>query len=84
LIRHRPHRKRRVNNSIVACVFVTAVTFLPSCCLATIGTYTQTEGRDLFNYAVEMGSGAVIYILNLIKTGSGIQMLIVGDTQTAR
>jgi hypothetical protein len=35
-------------------------------------------------YAVEMGSGAMIYIPNFIKTGSGIQTLIGGgDTQTA-
>jgi hypothetical protein len=33
-------------SSIVACVFVTAVTFLPSCCLATIGdTHAHTEQR---------------------------------------
>jgi hypothetical protein len=40
------------NSSIVACVFVTAVTFLPSRCLATIRRYTyrhtdiETDGRD--------------------------------------
>jgi hypothetical protein len=37
-------------------------------------------------YAVEMGSGAMIYIPNFIKIGSGIQKLIGGaftDTQTA-
>jgi hypothetical protein len=33
-------------------------------------------------YAVEMDSGALIYILSFIKIGSGIQKLIVGDTQT--
>jgi hypothetical protein len=27
-------------------------------------------------YAVEMGSGAMIYIASLIKTGSGIQKLL--------
>jgi hypothetical protein len=31
------------NSSIVACVFVTAVTFLPSRCLATIGGNSQTH-----------------------------------------
>jgi hypothetical protein len=37
LIRHGPRWKRRVQqSSIVVCVFVTAVTFLPSRCLATI------------------------------------------------
>jgi hypothetical protein len=32
-------------------------------------------------YAVEMGSGATIYILSLIKIGSGTQSLIEGDKQ---
>jgi hypothetical protein len=37
-------------------------------------------------YAVEMGSGTMIYLPNIIKIGSGIQKLIGGftDTQTAR
>jgi hypothetical protein len=34
-IRHGPHRKRHIQNSCIACVFVTAVTFLPSRCLET-------------------------------------------------
>jgi hypothetical protein len=34
-------------------------------------------------YEVEMGSGAMIYILSFIKTRSGIQQLM-GDTQTHR
>jgi hypothetical protein len=36
-------------------------------------------------YAVEMGSSAMIYIPSFIKTGSGIRKLIRGytDTQTA-
>jgi hypothetical protein len=33
-------------------------------------------------YAVEMGSGAMIYILSFIKIGSAIPKLIGGDTQT--
>jgi hypothetical protein len=39
------------NSSIVACVFVTAVTFLPSRCLATIGGYTDMhrQQRDLIS-----------------------------------
>jgi hypothetical protein len=36
------------------------------------------------NYAAEMGSGAMIYIPNLKKIGSGIQKLIEVDTQTHR
>jgi hypothetical protein len=35
-------------------------------------------------YAVEMGSGAMIYIPSFIKIGSGIQKLIGGDSQTQR
>jgi hypothetical protein len=36
-------------------------------------------------YAVEMGSGAMIYILSFIKIGSGIQKLMGGrDSQTHR
>jgi hypothetical protein len=36
-------------------------------------------------YAVEMGSGAMIYILSFINIGSGVQKFIGGytDTQTA-
>jgi hypothetical protein len=33
-------------------------------------------------YAVDMGSGAMIYIPSFIKIGSGIQKLIVGHTVT--
>jgi hypothetical protein len=44
LIRHWPHRKDPSNNSsIVACVFVTAVTFLPNRCLATIGKFLPSR-----------------------------------------
>jgi hypothetical protein len=35
-------------------------------------------------YAVEMGSGAMIYIPSFMKIGSGIQKLIRGNTQTQR
>jgi hypothetical protein len=34
-------------------------------------------------YAVEIGSDVMIHIPSVIKTGSGIQKLIRGDTQTA-
>jgi hypothetical protein len=33
-------------------------------------------------YVIEMGSGAIIYILSFIQIGSGIQKLLGGDTQT--
>jgi hypothetical protein len=32
------------------------------------------------NYAVEIGSGTMIYIPRIMKTGSGIQNLLVGKT----
>jgi hypothetical protein len=35
-------------------------------------------------YAVEMGSGAMIYIPSFIKIGSGFQKLTERDTQTQR
>jgi hypothetical protein len=33
-------------------------------------------------YAVEIGSGAMIYIPNFIKIGSGIEKFVRGDSQT--
>jgi hypothetical protein len=41
----------------------------------------------IYDYAVEMGSDAMIYIPSFIKIGSGIQMLLEEihiQTQTAR
>jgi hypothetical protein len=35
-------------------------------------------------YAVEIGSGVMIYIPSFTKTGSGIQKLIGKDTETHR
>jgi hypothetical protein len=35
-------------------------------------------------YAVEMGSGAMIYIPSYMKTGSGIQNLLAGDIRTTQ
>jgi hypothetical protein len=43
-----------------------------------INIQTQTDWSDSFNYAVEMGSGAVMYVPSFIKIGSGIQKLIGG------
>jgi hypothetical protein len=38
---------------------------------------TYTDGWEEFiKYALEMGSGAMLYAPSFIKTGSGIQMLI--------
>jgi hypothetical protein len=39
-------------------------------------------GGIFFKQAVEMGSGAVIYVPSFIKIGSGVQRLTGGDTQT--
>jgi hypothetical protein len=36
--------------------------------------------KGFMKYAVEMGSGVMIYIPSFIKTGSGIQTLILGYT----
>jgi hypothetical protein len=33
-------------------------------------------------YAIEVGSGAVLYIPSFMKIGSGIQKLIAGDSHT--
>jgi hypothetical protein len=89
--RHGPHRKRRFQQFFY--VFVTVVTilpsrclatirgFLPSGCLATVGGYTYRNTdwwEEFFNYAIEIGSGAVIYISSFKKIGSGIQKLIGG------
>jgi hypothetical protein len=66
------------NSYIVACVFVTAVKFLPSRCLATIRghTYRHTDWWEgYFNYAVVKGSRAMIYVPSFINIGSGIQKL---------
>jgi hypothetical protein len=72
------------NSSIVSCVFVTVITFLASRCLVTIGGYTY-RGTDwwegFMKYAVEMGSGAVIYTPSLIKMCSGVHKLIWGFTE---
>jgi hypothetical protein len=44
------------------------------------GIHIQTDGREFFISAVEMGSGAVLYsyVPSCIKIGSGIQKLIRG------
>jgi hypothetical protein len=38
--------------------------------------------RRIMQYAAEMGSGAMIYIQSFINTGSEIQRLIGGDTDS--
>jgi hypothetical protein len=70
------------NSSIVVGVFITAVTFLPSRCLAMIGgcTYRHTDWWEgFFNWSVEMGSGAVIKFYKDWLRHSKVNG---GDTQT--
>jgi hypothetical protein len=38
----------------------------------------------IYELAIEMGSGAIIYMPSFIKIGSGFQKLIPGDGQTQR
>jgi hypothetical protein len=52
------------NSSIVMCVFVAAVTFLPSRCLTMIRGYTYRHTdwwKGFMRCAIEMGSVAMIY-----------------------
>jgi hypothetical protein len=72
---------------VVVCVLVAPGTFLLSRFLATIRgyEYRHTDWREGFiKYAVDTGSGAVMYIPSFIKIVSVIQKLIRGitDTQT--
>jgi hypothetical protein len=41
-------------------------------------THTDTQTDGIYEVAVEMGSGTMIYIPGFIKIGSGIQKLIGG------
>jgi hypothetical protein len=82
------HDAERIENSpIFAFIFVAAVTFLPNRCLATIDGFTcrHTDWWEGFiKYAVQMDSDAMICMQNFIKTSSGIQKFMGGDTQTPR
>jgi hypothetical protein len=63
------------NSYIVAYVFFTAVTFLRSRYLTTIGGYSHTDWWEVFmQYAIEMS----VYVPSFIKIGSAIQKLIGG------
>jgi hypothetical protein len=87
-MRHVPARKRRVKQFFYCnmCIRYRGNVFLPSRCLAAIGLYTyrHTDRWEGFmKYAVEMGSGTMIYVPSFTKIGSTIQKLIGRDTQTA-
>jgi hypothetical protein len=70
----------------VACAFMASVKFLSRRCLAAIGgyAYRHTDRWEGFmKYAIEIGSGVMIYIPSFIMTCSAIQMLMgVGCTDT--
>jgi hypothetical protein len=73
LIRQVPHRKR-LQQFFHCCVCIR--------CRGNIwiggNIYAITDWKGFMKYAVEMGSGAMIYIPSLIKIGSAIQKLIGG------
>jgi hypothetical protein len=65
------------NSSIGAYVFVAALRFLLSRCLAKIGGYVYRvtdRWEEFMKYAIEIGSDAMIYTSRFIKTDSGIRI----------
>jgi hypothetical protein len=52
VIHHRQNPLESTDSSIVACVFIAAVKFLPSRCLATIRGYIQTSTLMECSYEV--------------------------------
>jgi hypothetical protein len=83
LIRHGPHRKRRVQffyRSV--CIRYRGNVFtesLPRNDTRNTHTYRHTDWWERFmKQAVEVGSGVIIYIPCFIKIGSAIQMLMGG------
>jgi hypothetical protein len=56
LIQHGPHRKKKCAQQFLYCVFIAAVTFLPSRCPATIVRYTYSHTdwwEGIMKYDVE-------------------------------
>jgi hypothetical protein len=69
------------NSSIVACVLITTLTFLPSCCLVMIGGYRYADRWEGFmKYTAELSSCTMTYIPSFTNMQSGIQKLM-GGTQ---
>jgi hypothetical protein len=81
LIRHGQHRNWRVQQFFYCCVYSLSRERVYQA--AASQRYTDW-GEGFMNYAVGMGSGAIIYIHSFIKMGSAIQKLIGGDAQTHR
>jgi hypothetical protein len=81
-IRHGPHRKRRVRQFFYYCV---SIRCRGNCFTEPLAsnnryTYRHTDSWKIFTkYAVQMGSGVVIYVPSFIKIGSAIQKLMGGD-----
>jgi hypothetical protein len=75
---HRLHRKQCIQQfffvSRIHCCRNVFTKMLPSNDSGDIRMDTQTN--RFMKYAIEIGSGAMIHILNIIKIGSGIQKLI--------
>jgi hypothetical protein len=61
-----------IESYVVECVFVSAVTFLPSRCVADIDWF----GVGVMKYAVKTCSSGMINIPSFMRIGSGIDMLI--------
>jgi hypothetical protein len=79
------------NFSIAVCIHFPGNVFIQPLHSDNMGdTHTHTHtgiqivGRELRSNAIQMGSGAMIYISSFMKIGSGIQKLIEEDAQTYR
>jgi hypothetical protein len=73
--------KASTNYFIVENVYVAAIKFLPSCCLATTEgqTYRHTDLLEgCMKYPIEMDSSVMMCVPSFIKIDSGIQKLILG------
>jgi hypothetical protein len=82
-IHRQTHRHMHPTTLLLLRVFVAPGTCLPSRYPVKKGGI-HTDWWEIFmKCAVEMGSGAMIYIPSFIKIGSGIQKLIRGNSQTA-
>jgi hypothetical protein len=79
------HRKRRVQQLYFSCIFIAAVAFLPSRCLAAIGEWTYILKLMGGIYEVCRWNGLRCHDTHteFHKGGSAIYKLIGVDTQTA-
>jgi hypothetical protein len=69
--------------SMHLCMFVVAVTFLPSQCQAELEGYKyRLMNYTFMKYAFEMSSGTMTYVPNFINNPSGIQKLKEGGGHT--